>query len=73
MKQRMVHLKEIPPRGLADGVLVIAALPSKAEAELPFLGPLLPDSVAKSIAKGALLAPVLSHTGITMVREKHCS
>ena len=52
MKQNMVHLREIPPSGLADGVLVIAALPSKAEAELSFLGPTLPDDVAKSIAEG---------------------
>ena len=52
MKHTMVHLREIPPSGLADGVLVIAALPTKAEAELTFLGPKLPDSMAKSIAEG---------------------
>ena len=60
MKQTMVHLREIPPSGLADGVLVIAALPSKAEAELAFLGPLLPDDVAKSIAEGKLVLRVSS-------------
>ena len=52
----MVHLREIPPGGLADGVLVIAALPSKSEADLDFLGPALPDNVAKAIAEGELSA-----------------
>ena len=50
----MVHLREIPLGGLADGVLVIAALPSKSEANLDFLGPALPDSIAKAIAEGGL-------------------
>jgi hypothetical protein len=52
----VVHLWEIPPGGLADGVLVIAALPSKSEADLDFLGPALPDSIAKAIAEGELSA-----------------
>ena len=38
--------------GLAEGVVVLAALPSKEEAGLPFLGPLLPDEVACAIAVG---------------------
>ena len=50
----MVHLRDIPPGGLADGVLVIAALPSKSEADLDFLGPALPDSIGKAIAEGGL-------------------
>ena len=52
MKQRVVHLRAIPPGGLADGVLVVAALPTKADADLAFLGPMLPDDVAKAIAEG---------------------
>jgi exonuclease-1 len=48
----MVHLRPLPPGGLADGVLVLAALPSKEEADLPFLGPMLPDAVAEAIAVG---------------------
>jgi hypothetical protein len=55
-KQILVHLREIPLGGLADGVLVIAALPSKSEADLDFLGPALPDSIAKAIAEGKLPA-----------------
>ena len=51
----MVHLRDIPPGGLADGVLVIAALPSKQQAELSFLGPMLPDDVASAIAEGESL------------------
>ncbi|KAK9918966.1 hypothetical protein WJX75_008347 [Coccomyxa subellipsoidea] len=50
----MVHLRPLPPGGLADGVLVLAALPSKEEADLPFLGPMLPDAVAEAIAVGDL-------------------
>ncbi len=51
----VVHLRPLPPGGLADGVLVLAALPSKEEADLPFLGPMLPDSVAQGIATGGPL------------------
>ena len=51
----MVHVRPIPPGGLADGVLVIAALPSKADADLAFLGPALADEVAKAIAEGMTL------------------
>ena len=48
----MVHLRPIPSGGLADGVLVIAALPSKDDSDLSFLGPVLADEVAKAIAEG---------------------
>ena len=51
----MVHVRPIPAGGLADGVLVIAALPSKADADLAFLGPVLADDVAKAIAEGVVL------------------
>lgn len=50
----LVHLRPLPQGGLADGVLVLAALPGKDEADLPFLGPCLLDAVAEAIAKGAL-------------------
>ena len=51
----MVHVRPIPAGSLADGVLVIAALPSKADADLAFLGPVLADDVAKAIAEGVVL------------------
>ena len=68
----MVHLRQIPPTGLADGVLVIAALPVKAEVELSFLGPMLPDDVARSIAEGTLSPTVSKYMDATYVQEK-CS
>lgn len=40
--------------GLANGVMVLAALPRKEEADLAFLGPHLPDDIAQAIAEGAL-------------------
>ncbi|BDA46978.1 probable exonuclease 1 at N-terminal half [Coccomyxa sp. Obi] len=52
--RKLVHLRPLPPGGLADGVLVLAALPSKGEADLPFLGPVLPDAMAEAIATGDL-------------------
>ena len=70
VKQTMVHLREISPSGLADGVLVIAALPSKAEAELAFLGPMLPNDVAKSIAEGNLLFLVHPYTDTSLYRYR---
>ena len=54
----MVHVRPIPPGGLANGVLVIAALPLKADADLAFLGPVLADEVAKAIAEGMILQAV---------------
>ncbi len=53
--RRLVNLRPLPPGGLADGVLVLAALPGKGEADLPFLGPVLPDAVAEAIAVGGAL------------------
>ena len=53
-RRALVHLSELPPGGLADGVLVLAALPGKDEADLAFLGPPLPDDVAEAISRGAL-------------------
>jgi len=68
VKRTMVHLREIPPGGLADGVLVIAALPSKQQAELSFLGPMLPDDVASAIAEGDSLN---SYTPATHLLRMH--
>ena len=68
----MVHLREIPPSGLADGVLVIAALPTKAEAELTFLGPKLPDSMAKSIAEGTYQTQSFHTSMSVLIAEIHC-
>ena len=51
-ERKLVHLRPLPPGGLADGVLVLAALPSKGEADLPFLGPVLPNAMTEAIAIG---------------------
>lgn len=40
--------------GLANGVMVVAALPRKEDADLAFLGPHLPDDVAQAIAEGTV-------------------
>jgi exonuclease-1 len=53
VRRALAHVRPLPTGGLADGVLVVAALPGRAEAGLPFLGPPLPDDVAWAIASGA--------------------
>ena len=55
----VVHLRPLPPGGLgAHDVDVISAVPASAEDPLDFLGPMLEDTIAVGIAKGACGQPV---------------